>query len=256
MFTLSLAKSDCLSQLQTTLESLPVDDSSTTIKDNLTLINTIGRPGQFIPLLHRILSDRDLLAEVAARSYHHVNHFDKIVLVGNDKERGYRLTLHLWNPPYTEKELEDELIHDHRFNFCSLVLAGVLTSDNFIQSPEGRVYRQYRYIPEKRTATFLDFYQFAGEVKLLKTEPSRKHAGQSYYLAAPSIHQVLLPHSSITCTLVLRGPRQRSYANVFNTEYPKDNTQFDNSMFSESALASKITALVNTMEKSLQPGKN
>jgi len=53
---------------------------------------------------------------------------------------------------------------------------------------------------------------------------------------------------SVTCSLVLRGPRLREYSTVFNTEYPRFNTHFSNSMFSTEELATRLTALLETFE--------
>lgn len=236
-------------QLREVLATLPAEQSPESVEENHALIDAVGRPEWAIPMLRQVLDDGALLADVSSRSYRHVNHFDKIVLVGNDDPSGYRLTLHLWSPPYTEDELTDELIHDHRFSFWSSVLTGTLTSENFEKHPEGVVLQKYRYIPEKRDRNFLDFYEFRGEERLRQTDPFHREVGDSYYLDGPAIHQVLLPRTSMVCTLVLRGPRLRSYANVFNTEYPKANTQFDNSMFSERQLAEKLVALLAAMEK-------
>lgn len=249
MHDVLLSDETSLEYLEHFLEDLPSDSSETTIENNRAFINRIGQPAALLKLIQQIMDDDSALAAVAGRSYRHVNHFDKIVLIGNDKLKGYRLTLHMWNPPYSEDELNEEMIHDHRFNFWSMVLTGTLTSENFSQDPAGTAFREYRYIPEKRTRNFLDFYEFMGEKKLLTTEPSRKYAGESYYLSAPRIHRVLLPRDSMTCTLVLRGPRQRSYANVYNTEYPPDNTQFDNSMFSAAQVRSKLSLLTDEITR-------
>src|SRR5215469_15426772 len=123
-----------LDQIQTTLEKLPVDDSDIIINENLSLIDRIGQPEYFISILEQILNEKDLRTDIAHRSYRHVNHFDKIVLIDSENEQGYRLTLHLWTPPYTEKELSDELIHDHRFSFWSTILTGDLLSENFVKA--------------------------------------------------------------------------------------------------------------------------
>ena len=243
-----MAANDCLVQLERLLESLSGDNSPTTIQDNLALLNRVGVRDSFVPLIERIISNPGLLAEVASRSYRHVNHFDKLVLVGSDKLHGYRLTLHLWSPPYGDKELKKESIHDHRFNFWSVILTGILMSENFVESPDGEVMRQYRYVPEKRTLDVKNFYQFIGETRLSRSETLRKYAGESYYQSSPSIHRVLLP-DSMTCTLVLRGPRQRNFTNTFRTDQPKVNTQVETSMYSASVVEEKLKALLNAIER-------
>jgi hypothetical protein len=235
-----------LNNLDHILRDLPADNSDATIRNNFSLVQAIGQPANIIPVLRDILNDREALLAIAGRSYRHVNHFDKIVLVDSPDQQRYRLTLHLWSPPYTESELNDELIHDHRFSFWSTLLTGDLVSENFQRSETGHVFRQYQYVPERQTLS--NFYRFMGEVPLLRSDPQRKQAGETYYLYYETTHRVLLPLDSMTCTLVLRGPRLRNFSNVYNTAYPSQNTRMTNTTFSEEQLRSKVTALVENME--------
>lgn len=239
-----------LDQIHTTLETLPKDKSEETVRENLALIDQIGQPRAILSLLDHVMNNKEVRANIAKRSYRHVNHFDKIVLVDSEHESGYRLTLHLWLPPYTEKELNDELIHDHRFSFWSNVLTGNLVSENFTRAESGKAFRQYQYTPERRTLS--NFYTFKGEFPLSQTTTNEKTAGQSYYLSYERIHRVLLPRTDMTCTLVLRGPRERNFSNVYNTSYPSTNTQIANTAFSEDALTTKLAALSKAVAKRLQ----
>jgi hypothetical protein len=236
-----------LDHIRTILEKLPRDGSEKTVQENLSLIERIGQPSTILPIFDQIISDKALCADIAKRSYRHVNHFDKIVLIDSENEQGYRLTLHFWLPPYTEKELHDELIHDHRFSFWSNILTGDLLSENFIRAEVGKTYQQYQYVPEKHSLS--NFYTFKGEFPLSQTAPGKKTAGQFYYLSYERIHRVLLPKTAMTCTLVLRGPRQRNYSNVYNTQYPKANTQIANTSFSASQLITKLTVLSQAVAK-------
>lgn len=230
-----------LEDLGETLGHLPADRSVETISNNLALISSISHPNRILSLLNRILGDKAVLALIASRSYHHVNHFDKIVLIDSDSPAGYRLTLHLWRPPYTADELDDEIIHSHRFSFWSAILAGELQSENFQIGEDGTIFRRYSYVPEKRTK--VNFYEFCGEARLRRIDVSVQAAGTSYYLPYEQIHRVLLPHRTMTCTLVLRGPRARNHSDVYNTSYPETNTQSANRTFSRDELADKLHAL-------------
>lgn len=243
----------CLAWLKAALAALPARDDDETIARNLSLIAYLGRPDTAVPMLKEVLLSERLLGEVAARSYRHINHFDKIVLVGNDDPAAYRLTLHLWRPPYSETQVRDELIHGHRFNFWSTILTGTLTSENYLRSVQGQAFREYRYVPELRAQTFRDFYEFAGETHLAASNTSVRRAGESYYLSAPSIHKIVLPRRTMTCSLVLRGPRLRHYSTVFNTAYPAQNAQFDNTMFSPGELAERLGALLHALEQQERP---
>ncbi|MFF2627549.1 hypothetical protein [Kitasatospora sp. CB02891] len=228
----------------------PADDESR-LTYNLALIRELGRPERITALLKDYLSDPAALAVIADRSYRHVNHFDKIVLVDTDNG-GYRLTLHLWSPPYSEKELHDELIHDHRFSFWSTILTGRLVSQNFSkqESPGAVNFRQYRYSPEKLgTASVGNFYEFVGDTRLTMTDQAVESQGNAYHLQYHRIHRVALPLEAMVCTLVLRGPRERTFSNVYNTAYPSTNTQNGNVMFSVPELTEKLERLKATIER-------
>jgi hypothetical protein len=249
MLMFDIATDIAFDELERIIENLPSDSSEATRRSNLLFIDRLGKPECITSILNQLLNNSQILARVASRSYRHVNHFDKIVLVDSEHQQGYRLTLHLWNPPYTEKELNDELIHDHRFSFWSNILTGNLECENFSRSDTGSVFRRYQYTPEKRTLS--NFYTFVGEETIVKTKPSTKIAGQSYYLSYETIHRVILPKTSMTCTLVLRGPRQRNYSNILNTMYPTTNVQVFSSTFSPDELKVKISELLASISTRL-----
>jgi hypothetical protein len=236
-------------ELKRLLESLPPQEHEHQIDGNRALVQWLSEPEQALALLRQVLADAALLGEVAARSYRHVNLFDKIVLVGNNKPQGYRLTLHLWTPPYTQEENGAELIHEHRFNFWSAILLGTMSSENYEKANCGRPYRRYRYTPEAaRSLAFCDFYEFCGNTTLNVIAPGKKTAGESYYLAAPRIHRIVLPQDTTTCSMVLRGPRQREYSYVYNSTYPANDTRITNKMFSENELAIRLAGIITNLE--------
>lgn len=212
----------------------------------LDLVAEIGEPGHFLPLLREIMSSGDLLRTIARRSYRHVNHFDKIVLAEAEVPEGFRLTAHLWTPPYSEAELSDELIHDHRFSFWSAILVGTLRSRNFSPDPEGDPYRNYQYTPENASAE--NFYAFKGSCRLKPSELVEETAGNTYFLPFTQTHKVLLPRRDLVCTLVLRSPRARDYSNVYNTSYPATDTSVSNLMFDEAELFGRLARLYAAIE--------
>lgn len=255
----AIAKSsDCLTglgprDLTTLLSGLPQDVSERQSDYNLNLVKRIGEGPCIFGLLSRFLEDETLLDEIAGRSYRHVNHFDKIVLVDTGAQLGYRLTLHAWCPPYSEKELNDELIHDHRFSFWSTILTGRLVSQNFSRPEDADAssvnprigFQQYRYSPEKQgVSTTSNFYEFVGETELEVTGDSVEEQGNAYHLKYHRIHRVVLPLESMTCTLVLRGPRERNFSNVYNTAYPSTDTASGNVMFSREELTGKLNSIL------------
>jgi hypothetical protein len=214
--------------------------------DLLEFIDEISQPGYILGVIREIMSNNDLLQTVARRSYRHVSHFDKIVIVEAEIPNGFRLTAHLWEPPYTEEALSDELIHDHRFSFWSSILVGTLRSRNFLPDERGKNYQKYSYTPEN--ASTENFYAFNGSRKLRSTRQIVEKAGGSYFLSYTTTHKVILPRRETVCTLVLRSPRARSYSNVYNTSYPQTDTSVSNVMFTDSELFSRLARLHSAID--------
>lgn len=242
-----------LQSVEQTLGRISKCDSAETSAENLTLVASLGDPGSTLGFIDSLLADPTALRAIAGRSYRHANHFDKIVLVDSADPSAYRLTLHMWNPPYSDAELRDELIHDHRFSFWSCVLAGELVSENFDNSDGGSRFRAYQYVPEDSSST--SFYRFAGERTLSPTSLSRNIAGESYHLRYDRIHRVRLPQANLVCTLVLRGPRERTFSNVFNTVYPRADALIKHDLFTERAVATRLMTLADACRARLSGEK-
>lgn len=223
-------------QLTETIRSLPVPAGAHEVQKNLELIRDLGANIQ--PILREIVDSRTLLSSIASRSYRHVNHFDKVLLVEADNDQGYRLTMHVWNPPYSEEEHLDELIHDHRFSFWSTIIAGTLVSQEFVPDADGPLYQNYQYSPEDRSAR--NFYKFCGRGGLSPSRRITELRGGSYYLSYDTTHCVILPRQSMTCTLVLRSPRARNFSNVYNTSYPDTDTSCANVPFSSEGMKARL----------------
>jgi hypothetical protein len=237
-----------LQDLKRLLEGLPREYTEEVVRYNLRLVENLGRTDRIVPLLQSLLADEPLLAKLAGSSYRHTNHFDKIVLVDSDDLFGYRLTLHLWDPPYSEADATDEQIHDHRFSFWSHVLAGTLTSQNYVRSGAGNAYNEYRYIPQKQfVSTVGNFYQHIGNAKLDEIAPSRLGAGASYHLFYQRIHRIVLPRRTTTCTLVLRGCRERNHASVFSNS--RQYQPLHHTMFSTDELTSRISRMAAVIQR-------
>lgn len=237
-----------LEALRVALEELRDVPNETIVARGHELLANISNPVTLRALLVSVRSSPAALEVTAAQSYRHVNHFDKLVLVGDSDPAGYRLTLHSWAPPYADSAIREETIHEHRFNFWSAILFGTQVSFNYVTDPRGSVYRKYQFCPENRNLHFSEFYEFRGETQLAPHSVDTRHEGNQYYMDAQSIHQVLVPLDSATATLVLRGPRLRPYSYCFNTSYPVQGTSFENAMFSSSQLDAKLADICSHLD--------
>jgi hypothetical protein len=95
--------------------------------------------GDVRSLLKEILSDSEILKQVAARSYVHQLGFEKFVLA--ESVDGSAIRLHFW--PHGSSSV-DEDIHSHCGSFSSLVVLGSLTSQLYELNP-GSTHMAYRY---------------------------------------------------------------------------------------------------------------
>ena len=116
-------------------------------KENLATLRILAEKQNVTCFLTHVISDNTLLSSIASRSYTHINHFDKIVLV-DAPSHNYRLTLHIWWPLDSNNQLDDEPMHSHRFDFWSTVLTGKLKSQFFDRVSDQQQYRDFEYIPE------------------------------------------------------------------------------------------------------------
>ena len=164
-----------------------------------------------------------LLERVAGRSYRHVNHFDKIVLIDDGDASHFRLTMHFWRPPYLNGELDDELIHDHRFTFWSKVLCGTLQSQNFKRSTSGSEFRAFSYCPENENKDAKNIYRYEGPVSLERTDFCQNRARPR----VPPTIRLDSPSLPADCTSGRhpRAPQSAGSDTVERVQYDLSNAQ-------------------------------
>ena len=110
------------------------------------------------------------------------------------------------------------------------------------------MFREFQYIPERLgVSTVGNYYIDVGESPLLEMERSGGNVGEFYHLTYNRIHRVVLPRSDMSCTLVLRGPRQKNYASVFSKSQKYDPT--GNTMFSPASVAEKLSMVAEEIKK-------
>lgn len=190
-----------------------------------TLARELGAAATTRSLLTELLRDERFLARVAEQSFHHTNHFDKIVFLADGDAGAMRLALNLWRPPFTTSEVADEQIHDHRCEFWSTILFGTLRSEEFERNTGGETYEEVRY----RAAASLsgakrNEYRPIGPVGLRRTRHVVHRAGTTYHLARRQIHRIVISDEP-TATLLLRGPYETEKTSLFTTEEPCEDVE-------------------------------
>ena len=122
MFDPQLLDAHPLDYLKGVLGDLRKGTTQDVLETNARLIDWLSDRRRFVGFVSRVLTTPELLADVASRSYRHVNHFDKLVLVGNDNVDGYR-----WISKEDYKLIENELAHMLKANIIpELIKQGLL----------------------------------------------------------------------------------------------------------------------------------
>jgi hypothetical protein len=171
---------------------------------------------QVCNLLKVVLNDPEALKMIAAKSYGHVNAFDKIVLLSSSTPP-YKLRLHIWWPIPEElaRAKEGFRTHDHRWNFSSVILCGAFRVEQFEVTAEdhGLEMHRYHYI----AADDKDYYtmDYLGQAKIECTLDAVMRRGDYYTLSHKVQHRITSNRQSITATLFLRGPVVKPLVEVF-----------------------------------------
>ncbi|PJZ05827.1 hypothetical protein PRCB_09160 [Pantoea rodasii] len=207
------------------------------------------RDEKLLPLLiQEILEDPDYLSEIASNSYKHVNHFSKVVLINDANQDNCRLTLHIWKPPFTEAEISQELIHDHRFSFSSYVLCGEQVHEIFSESSQKSItkvrFQKYKYLPSD-TGNIHDCF-FEEDVYLDQIAEKKVSPGNVYTMHNEAIHRIVFPEGDEPIiSFLVRGPRKRNYTHTYNTFYPREGTVSNVPMYTPHELHELLSYTLN-----------
>jgi hypothetical protein len=171
-------------------------------------INEVGDPGQLQELLTELIADEARLTRCAIRSYQHPNKFSKIVLL-EGADPAWRLRMHLWWPqrdpviPAPGRGLEH--IHNHRWDFGTVLLRGSYLAQEFVAAEDGdeELYR-YEYFSPEGGDTFR--LSPKGRIVLRQVLNALLPAGTSYVISHRVLHRIISDPRKLTATLFLQGP--------------------------------------------------
>jgi hypothetical protein len=209
------------------------------------LLATLQQPVNWHQFMSSILSKPDELARVAARSYHHANGFDKIILL--DQSPHLILRAHIWWPTHKSREPENSDIHNHFWDFSSVVLHGKLDIEYFVRAESGLETTQYRYCPdpsgEGRYAMNL-----IGPCRLRRILVGSIQAGDLYTLSHDVLHRVTEQPMRPCATLVLQGPVITKTNDVHSlSPLADERAHVGISYFDSTALAPRLERLAQLM---------
>ncbi|MBL0231016.1 MAG: hypothetical protein IPP76_09535 [Moraxellaceae bacterium] len=159
-------------------------------------------PQTIFAIINQVLSNPELLAQIAARSYHHGNGFLKVVLAAQD---GWKLRLHVWfdNTPCEEN------IHDHRWGFASTVLCGQLLSETFVDDIDGDI-TGTEYLYHARQNQDESQKHIQGRFCLRSLGQQCRGVGESYFLPTSVLHRICdYANKNMVATMMCSAPTQQ-----------------------------------------------
>jgi hypothetical protein len=144
------------------------------------------------------------VSECARRSYRHALGFDKVMLmVGPGKST---LRVHVWRDTDARAHASEH-IHNHRFEFASVVLRGDVVMETFEPHSEGVLMAAYEESIGAGDSGWM--MRCRGTERLRKTMDLRLAPGTMYRMHAESLHRVVRSASSYTMTLFLEAVSRR-----------------------------------------------
>lgn len=169
-----------------------------------------------------IRGDASSLAAMANRSYRHRNGFDKIVLAAPEESR-LKLVLHVW--PNGGPETSDN-IHNHRWDFSSIVVSGALRLIFYDQDRVGESYSVMKYQPLPGVGKFE--LNLSGSTTVSARSSVTMAAGSTYSWTCDRLHRAWGLPGHVTATLVVQGAPTRKTTTVLvdnNNERELDGPQ-------------------------------
>jgi hypothetical protein len=151
---------------------------------------------------------RSALERIAGTSYMHPNGFRKIVL--STAEDGAKLRVHHWP---ANRPAEASNVHNHRWPFASAVVIGSLRS-TLVVVADGRDAVQ-RFVFEPNEPGKNNTMSPAGVATLAVSHIAEFGAKSSYVVNAIQLHRIQARPGTVS--LMLSGPAQRSYTDVFRS---------------------------------------
>ena len=192
------------------------------------------------PLLIDLLRSPPALAAVARRSYVHDNGFTKVVLHRRQADES-ALRLHVW-PAGVGHEGN---IHNHCWDFTSVVLAGQLEFEEFVIDRTGPVpATRYAYASSNNFAYELRPF---GVCHLRSAGSGVRRKGETYDMWAETLHRTWGAAATTTITLLAQGVRRRAHADVYVTRTDGVPTAVENSPLAPSDLRDLLEKITSSL---------
>lgn len=245
---MTLPSYSLLNSVEARLKSLTRDISNeAALAQNFAFMQELAAEEAPRRLIAEVLANDTLLSQIACRSYKHANNFEKILLFESCEPDQYRMSIHRWHSADDEPVPKDEPVHNHRFSFWSHIFCGTMPASIYAQTDDTAdeidLFPKYKYLPARTGNIHACEYQ--GEVRLKKLHSVTYTCGDVYYLNYDVLHRVhAAGRERELCTLVLRGPRQREYAETYNTSYPRGQVAYNTPVMKPDHLRTVLASIL------------
>jgi hypothetical protein len=143
----------------------------------------------------------------------HPNGFGKIVLLSHPS---YKLRLHMWRSGEAPSADAQENVHNHRWDFTMILLAGRYRHQEFRLTDDGEKFHAYTYNSTAGKGSYT--LTPVGPRALRCVFDAHLCAGSRYTISSEVFHRVIPDISRPAVSLVLEGPPKPSAVDVFAGE--------------------------------------
>lgn len=191
--------------------------------------------------LKNIVNNCEILKLISSQSFNHYNGFFKIILF-RGKSKIFRI--HIWDSiNYTLNYKEN--IHNHRWDFMSILLSGECIHELYRYSEFGEVYYEYEYNPKnKKSDTNL---RFLGINKLEKIKSEIIVSPNKYLIDSDDLHRVTT--KKYTASFVVTSSLKKQVTNVFNEDKINLNSTYSKKVLDYLMLKKLFEKLILQIEK-------
>lgn len=228
---------DTLTGLQDHLRAAPHEPRAVSA-----MLERVRDAGGFTSVLRSITEDAQTTQRVAELSYRHPNGFDRIVLIDDGFDRP-KARLHLWWP---DEPAAKEQIHNHAWDFNSILLSGTLRFQLYSPAREGVRKLHYRSLPPRHATTG---YRLSclGETSVVCSFDSLLGPGTIYALEHNALHRVSPVGDGVVATLVIHSPFTRQHSDILADTPMDERTETRVRHLSAAELRSKLATVLDVI---------
>lgn len=167
-----------------------------------------------------LCADSRTLQDLSRKSHFHDNGFLKLTLF-ETSDQAFRIRLHVW-----KNGAEDVNIHNHRYDFASLVVSGVIENRRWRLSEAGKMIKVFQYSSRDENGE----YRLArrGQAYLTPCEPEMYAKGDWYRMGHDDLHTAKAVVNGPVVTMCLQDRRMlKPHAWTYSTHHPDDAERID-----------------------------